>query len=52
MVLAVYTAVMARARSGRDAFNAAMQTYRGEKPEVPEADARAAVAHIICEKPL
>lgn len=52
LVLAVYTAVMASSRSERGAFNAAVQTYRGENPDLLEEDARRAVARIICWKPL
>jgi len=52
LVLAVYTAVMASSRSERGAFDAAVQTYRTENPELPEDDSRRAVARIICWKPL
>jgi hypothetical protein len=52
LVLAVYTAVMASSRNERGAFDAAVQTYRTENPDVPEDDSRRAVARIICWKPL
>ena len=51
LVLAVYTAVMASSRNEQGAFNAAVQTYRGENSDLPEEDARRAVAQIICRKP-
>lgn len=52
LVLAVYTAVMASSRSERNAFDAAVQTYSTENPDLPPDDARRAVARIICWKPL
>ena len=51
LVLAVYTAVIASSRSERRAFNAAVETYRSENADLREADARMAVARIICSKP-
>ncbi len=51
LVLAVYTAVMASSRNERNAFIAAVETYRNEKSDLPEEDARRAVAEIICHKP-
>ena len=51
LVLAVYTAVMASSRNEQGAFNAAVQTYRGENLDHPEEEARRAVAEIICRKP-
>ena len=51
LVLAVYTAVMASSRSEQGAFNAAVQTYRGENTNLSEENARRAVAQIICRKP-
>ena len=51
LVLAVYTAVMASSRNEQGAFNAAVQTYRGENSDLSEEDARRAVAEIICRKP-
>ena len=51
LVLAVYTAVMASSRNEQGAFNAAVQTYRSENSDLPEDDARRAVAQIICRKP-
>lgn len=51
LVLAVYTAVMASSRSERAAFTAAVETYRNERSDLPEEDARRAVAEIICRKP-
>ena len=51
LVLAVYTAVMASPRRARGAFDAALETYRTENPDVPEEGARRAVARIICMKP-
>ncbi len=51
LVLAVYTAVMASSRNESGAFNAAVQTYRSENSDLPEEDARRAVAQIICHKP-
>lgn len=51
LVLAVYTAVMASSRNEANAFNAAVQTYRNEKPDLTEEEARRAVAEIICRKP-
>ena len=51
LVLAVYTAVMASSRNEQGAFNAAVQTYRGENSDQSEEDARRAVAEIICRKP-
>jgi hypothetical protein len=51
LVLAVYTAVMASSRNEQGAFNAAVQTYRSENSDLPEEDARRAVAQIICRKP-
>ena len=51
LVLAVYTAVIASSRSERRAFNAAVETYRGENADLREAEARLAVARIICSKP-
>ncbi len=51
LVLAVYTAVMASSRSERGAFDAAVETYRTEKSDLPEEEARRAVAQIICHKP-
>jgi hypothetical protein len=50
LVLAVYTAVMASSRNERGAFDAAVETYRTEKSDMPEEDARRAVAQIICRK--
>ena len=52
VVLAVYTAVMASSRNERGAFEAAVETYRSEIPDLPEEDVRRAVAQIICAKPL
>jgi hypothetical protein len=51
LVLAVYTAVMASSRNERNAFIAAVETYRNEKSDLTEEDARRAVAEIICHKP-
>jgi hypothetical protein len=51
LVLAVYTAVMASSRNERGAFDAAVETYRNEKSDLPEEEARRAVAEIICRKP-
>ncbi len=51
LVLAVYTSVIASSRSERRAFNAAVETYRSENADLREADARLAVARIICSKP-
>ncbi len=51
LVLAVYTAVIASSRNESGAFNAAVQTYRSENSDLPEEDARRAVAQIICHKP-
>ncbi len=51
LVLAVYTAVMASSRNERNAFIAAVETYRNEKSDLPEEDARRAVAEILCHKP-
>ena len=52
LVLAVYTAVMASSRNSEAAFNAAVETYRSENPELPDAEkARRSVARIICHKP-
>jgi hypothetical protein len=51
LVLVVYTAVMASSRNERAAFDAAVQTYRGEYADLPEEEARRAVAAIICRKP-
>jgi hypothetical protein len=51
LVLAVYTAVMASLRNEANAFNAAVETYRNEKSDLTEEDARRAVAQIICHKP-
>jgi hypothetical protein len=51
LVLAVYSAVMASSRRQRGAFDAAVETYRAENPDVPEEGARRAVARIICMKP-
>ena len=50
LVLAVYTAVMSSSRNERNAFLAAVETYRNEKPDLGEEDARRAVARIICYK--
>ena len=44
-------AVIASSRSERRAFNAAVETYRSENADLREADARMAVARIICSKP-
>jgi hypothetical protein len=41
-VLAVYTAVMASSRNDCGAFDAAVETYRTEKSDLPEEDARRA----------
>jgi hypothetical protein len=38
LVVTVYTAVMASSRSERGAFNAAVQTYRAENPDLLEED--------------
>jgi hypothetical protein len=51
LVLAVYTAVMASSRNDVGAFDAAVETYRTEKSDRSEEDARRAVAQIICRKP-
>lgn len=51
LVLAVYTAVMASSRNDRAAFTAAVETYRNERSDLPEEEARRAVADIICRKP-
>jgi hypothetical protein len=51
LVLAVYTAVMASSRNEQSAYNAAVQTYRSENSDLPEENARRAVAQIICRKP-
>ena len=50
LVLDVYTAIVASSRSERSAFDAAVETYRTHNPDLPEKDARLAVARIICWK--
>jgi hypothetical protein len=51
LVLAVYTAVIASSRNDRGAFDAAVETYRTEKSDSTDVEARRAVAEIICRKP-
>jgi hypothetical protein len=50
LVLEAYKAVMARSRNERDAFETAVHVYRTQSSDLPEKDARRAVADIICGK--
>ena len=50
LVLESYKAVMARSRNEREAFETAVQVYRAQGSDLPETDARRAVANIICGK--
>jgi hypothetical protein len=49
-VLELYAATLARSLNERNAFNAAVHLYREQSPDLPEDDARRAVANIICRK--
>jgi hypothetical protein len=48
LVLEVYSALMASSPNERGAFDAAVRTYLTHNPSLPEAEARRAVAKIIC----
>jgi len=52
LVLEAYEATLARSLNERKAFEAAVQVYRSQNPDLAEEDARRAVANIICRKPL
>ena len=47
-VLESYKAVMGRSRNEREAFETAVRIYRAQSSDLPEKEARRAVADIIC----
>jgi hypothetical protein len=50
LVLESYKAVMARSRNEREAFETAVRIYRAQSSDLPEEEARRAVANILCGK--
>ena len=50
LVLESYKAVMARSRNECEAFETAVRIYRAQSSDLPETEARRAVADIICGK--
>jgi hypothetical protein len=50
LVLGTYEGILARSLNERNAFEAAVRSYRSQSPGLPEEDARRAVANIICRK--
>ena len=48
LVLETYKANMARSRNEREAFATAVRIYQAHNSNVPETEARRAVADIIC----
>jgi hypothetical protein len=50
LILDIYEGTLTRSLNERNAFEAAVRVYRGQKPGLPEEAARRAVANIICRK--
>ena len=48
LVLESYKAVMVRSRNEREAFETAVRIYRAQSSDLPEKEARRAVADIVC----
>jgi len=50
LALNIYSAVMRNSFNEHVAFDAAVRTYRADHPDLPEDEARRAVASFICRK--